>query len=177
MSETRSVVACAECRVHWYPDREPAQCSNAEHEHLRFEVHRHLSVVTLPSGAEVTAASFDALDSYSRDAPPDYGLYLDRCWQPPWAHDYLDWLDFAVPDDAAKVANVLRMLLDRARGGERVEIGCLGGHGRTGTALACLAVLSGLPSGEAVDWVRSNYCPEAVETADQEAFVLGFGGG
>jgi hypothetical protein len=35
----------------------------------------------------------------------------------------------------------LELLLDRARAGQRVEIGCYGGHGRTGTALACLAIL------------------------------------
>ena len=29
---------------------------------------------------------------------------------------------------------------------ERVEVACAGGHGRTGTALACLAVLDGIPA-------------------------------
>jgi hypothetical protein len=47
----------------------------------------------------------------------------------------------------------------------------LGGHGRTGTALACLAALSGEPSQEAVVWVRTNYCPKAVETPEQAVFV------
>ena len=54
---------------------------------------------------------------------------------------------------------------------DRVELGCLGGHGRTGTALACLAVLSGVPAPDATAWVRSAYCNEAVETPEQEAFV------
>jgi protein-tyrosine phosphatase len=67
-------------------------------------------------------------------------------------------------------------MLARARAGERVEIGCLGGHGRTGTAVACLAILSGHPPGEAVAWVRANYCVEAVETTEQEAFVVGLYG-
>lgn len=48
-----------------------------------------------------------------------------------------------------------------------------GGHGRTGTALACLARLDGVPAGDAVAWVREHYCRQAVETVDQEAFVLG----
>ena len=72
----------------------------------------------------------------------------------------------------------LRLLLtdvvERARHGERVEIGCIGGHGRTGTALACLAVLTGLPAGEAVGWVRRTYCDGAVETEEQRAFVERF---
>jgi protein-tyrosine phosphatase len=63
------------------------------------------------------------------------------------------------------------MVRDRARAGQRVEIGCLGGHGRTGTALACLAVLSGEPANQAVAWVRTNYCSNAIETPEQAAFV------
>ncbi|MBO0701496.1 MAG: hypothetical protein J2P38_01090 [Candidatus Dormibacteraeota bacterium] len=65
------------------------------------------------------------------------------------------------------------MALIRARAGQLVEIGCGGGHGRTGTALACLAVLSGLPRTQAVGWVRRAYCTEAIETPEQEAFVAG----
>jgi hypothetical protein len=176
MTETRLVVACAECQVHWYTDDEPAKCADPDHKHQRFEVHRHRSVVVLPDGTEVIAVSFDATDPYARDQPPDYGRYLDDHWQPPWTHDHLDWPDFGVPDDAAQVIAALRSVVDRARGGERVEVGCLGGHGRTGTALACLAMLTGHPAETAVAWVRANYCADAVETAEQETFVVGLDG-
>lgn len=172
MTETRSVVACAQCQVHWYMDHEPAKCDDPSHTHQRFQVHRHRTAVVLPDGTAVMAVSFDATDPYTRDQPPDYGLYLDRRWHPPWTHDHLDWLDFGVPDDSVQVVAALRTVLDRARAGERVEVGCLGGHGRTGTTLACLAVLTGHPPREAVAWVRANYCGEAVETPEQEAFVV-----
>jgi protein-tyrosine phosphatase len=173
MTETRLVVACAECQVHWYVGHEAPGCTDPDHRHQQFELHRHRSVVALPDGTEVTAVSFDATDPYARDRSPDYGLYLDHRWQPPWPHDHLDWPDFGVPDDSARVIAALRSLLELAHAGERVEIGCLGGHGRTGTALACLAILSGQPPGEAVAWVRANYCAEAIETADQQAFIVG----
>lgn len=114
------------------------------------------------------------MDPYARDRRPDYGLYLDQAWQPPWAHDHLDWPDFGVPADRDTMITRLRALLDRARAGEQVEIGCLGGHGRTGTALACLAVLTAHPAADAVTWIRSAYCMRAVETAEQEAYVAGF---
>lgn len=91
----------------------------------------------------------------------------------PWPHEHLEWPDFGVPDDRATVLAVLNSLLLRAHAGKGVELGCLGGHGRTGTALACLAVLAGKPADEAVAWVRQNYCIRAVETPEQEAFVLG----
>lgn len=137
------------------------------------EVHRHRDVVSLPDGTRVTAVSFDAIDPYARDEQPDYGLYLDHRWQPPWVHDHLDWPDFGVPGDPAVLLTALRLVLDRARTGEQVEVGCIGGHGRTGTALACLAVLTGQPASQAVAWVRANYCQGAVETAGQEAFING----
>ncbi len=57
-----------------------------------------------------------------------------------------------------------------------MEVGCLGGSGRTGTVLACMAVLAGVPPAQAVPWVRSAYRPEAVETAEQEAWVQWFAG-
>jgi protein-tyrosine phosphatase len=76
-----------------------------------------------------------------------------------------------VPADRTIVLSDLGSLLHRARQGQSVEIGCLGGHGRTGTALALLAVLAGHPSDDAVDWVRTHYCPKAVETDEQQAYV------
>ena len=170
MTEVRQVAACSECQVHWFLG-EPAKCAHPGHRHQLFEVHRHRSVVVLPDRTEVTAVSFDVADPYSRDEPPEFGLYLDRRWQPPWAHEHLDWPDFGVPGDADQVFAALGSLHNRARAGQLVELGCLGGHGRTGTALACLAVLSGSAPGKAVAWVRANYCSEAVETAAQEAFV------
>ena len=53
-------------------------------------------------------------------------------------------------------------------------MGCLGGSGRTGTVLACMAVLAGVPGDEAVAWVRGAYRAQAVETPEQEAWVLWF---
>jgi hypothetical protein len=174
MIETHTVVVCAESKAHWYQDCEPAKCSDESHEHQLFEVHRHRSLVALPNGARITAVSFDEADPYERAQPPDYGLYLDPRWQPPWDHDHLDWPDFDVPRDVSQVTAALRSLLGPAGGGQRVEMCCIGGHGRTGTALACLAILSGHPRQDAGAWVRANYCGDAVETAEQADFVTAF---
>jgi hypothetical protein len=175
MRQSLVVVACAECGVHWGLEKDEPRCSDPDHDHQRFDLHLHLSKVALPSGAEVIAASFDAEDPYTRDDPPDYGLYLDRRWDPPWPHDYVDWPDFGLPEDPVGLKMKLQAVLRRAQAGERVEIGCLGGHGRTGTALGCLAVWDGVPSTEAVAWVRQEYCVDAIETADQEAFLRAVG--
>ena len=54
---------------------------------------------------------------------------------------------------------------------ERVEIACDDGHGRKGTALACIAVLDGVPADKAVKFVREHYNTRAVETPWQRRYV------
>lgn len=81
-----------------------------------------------------------------------------------------------MPEDAESAARKIEAAFMRARRGELVEIGCLGGSGRTGTVLACMAVLAGVPPAEAVAWVRDAYKAEAVETVEQEDWVRWFAG-
>jgi hypothetical protein len=107
---------------------------------------------------------------------PSYGLYLGRSkgWQPEWPADWIDWPDFRTPRDRPLAAKLIRSAYDRARSGELVEVACGGGNGRTGTVLACMAVLAGHPAEDAVGWVRRNYRKHAVETPWQRRFVLWF---
>ena len=51
---------------------------------------------------------------------------------------------------------------------------CTGGRGRTGTALACLAIIDGLPPEQAVAFVRQHYDPHAVETPWQKRYAARF---
>ncbi|HZN14242.1 MAG TPA: protein-tyrosine phosphatase family protein [Acidimicrobiales bacterium] len=138
------------------------------------EPHVHRTLVRFADGTTVMGVRFLGDDPYVRADPPDFGLYLDERWAPPWPHEHFDWPDFGVPRDLAALRRTLTDLLDRARKGERVEVGCLGGHGRTGTALACLAVLTGTPASDALAWVRTNYCYKAVETDVQERLIATF---
>ncbi|MEU0693467.1 protein-tyrosine phosphatase family protein [Streptomyces niveus] len=106
---------------------------------------------------------------------PHFALYL-LGKEPPavdWAARWVRWPDFRLPADRARAAEALREALDRA-GDERVEIACGGGRGRTGTALACLAVLDGVPNSEAVAYVREHYSRHAVETPWQKRYVSRF---
>jgi protein-tyrosine phosphatase len=82
----------------------------------------------------------------------------------------VDWPDFGLPADPAAFLAALEDVMARARRVDVVELGCLGGHGRTGTALACLAALTGV-EGDPVEWVRSTYCENAVETDEQAEFA------
>jgi Protein-tyrosine phosphatase len=138
------------------------------------ERHVHRTRVVFEDGTTVTGVSFVGDDPYGRDVPPSFGLYLDERWSPPWPHAHVDWPDFSVPRDIEVARSALVQLVERARQGESVEVGCLGGHGRTGTALACIAVLTGTSATEAVTWIRANYCSQAVETGEQATFASNF---
>src|SRR3954447_25481883 len=116
-------------------------------------------LIELPSGAGVRGRRM--ADPAS---PADFALLLAGGPSSPWPHRRIRWPDFWVPIDAADALDALREAHRRARAGERVEVACRGGVGRTGTALAALAVLDGLTPAEAVHWVRSAYHRRAVET-------------
>jgi protein-tyrosine phosphatase len=96
--------------------------------------------------------------------------------QPPeveWESRWVRWPDFRLPADDREARDALVDVLARATS-ERVELACEGGRGRTGTALACLAVLDGIAPRDAVAFVRQNYHPKAVETFRQKRYVRSF---
>ncbi|WP_409057608.1 protein phosphatase [Streptomyces sp. SYP-A7185] len=130
-------------------------------------------VLRLPSGRLVRGRGLR--HPLPEGPAPDFALYL-LGKEPPavaWESRWLRWPDFRLPADRTATAAALREALDRAAA-ERVEIACAGGQGRTGTALACLAVLDGVPGAEAVAYVREHYAPRAVETPWQRGFVRRF---
>jgi hypothetical protein len=132
-------------------------------------------VLRLPSGRLVRGRGL--LDPLPPGPTPEFGLYLQgrdpgaMAWESRW----IRWPDFRLPADPEAFAQAARDLLERAST-ERVEIACSGGFGRTGTALACLAVLDGVPNDRAVAYVREHYSSRAVETPWQRRFVTRFAG-
>jgi len=124
-------------------------------------------VVTLPSGLRVRGRALSA-----RATPADFTLVLAAGPLPVWEHRRIRWPDFWIPLDRRDALDALAESLLRARAGQRVEAACHGGTGRTGTALAALAILDGLPPAEAVSWVRAGYRPRAVETPWQRRWLL-----
>lgn len=131
-------------------------------------------VVELPSGRLVRGRGLTS--SLPEGAAPELGVYLLGSPPPavPWDSRWIRWPDFRLPVDRDAAREALREAWERAAD-ERVEVACAGGRGRTGTALACLAVIDGVPADEAVSWVRDRYHPRAVETPWQRRFVMRFG--
>lgn len=125
--------------------------------------------VTLPDGTRIRASSIFERDE--DDPTRTFGLYMDERWEPAWPAEIIAWPDFGLPAEPEQAAAQIQRAFARAGAGETVEIGCLGGLGRTGTVLACMAVLAGIERHDAVPWVRRNYKADAVENADQEQWV------
>lgn len=108
--------------------------------------------------------------------PPDVAVYLlGRDPQiTDWPNRWVRWPDFRLPASTDEAVAALRDAHTRAAT-ERVEIACAGGRGRTGSALAVLAILSGVGPDAAVAWVREHYHPKAVETRAQRRWVVDVG--
>jgi protein-tyrosine phosphatase len=88
----------------------------------------------------------------------------------PWRSDWLEWPDFRLPRNREHAQAILRNAWGIAES-DRVEVACGGGRGRTGTALAVLAVIDGVEPDEAVAYVREHYDRHAVETPWQKRYV------
>ncbi|PXY31544.1 protein-tyrosine phosphatase family protein [Prauserella muralis] len=135
--------------------------------------------IELPDGTWVRGRGLRRPDP--GEPRPDFGLYLGaailhRRHEPSldWPHEWVHWPDGWVPSDWEAAADAIVRLRERARAGERVELACHGGVGRTGTALACLVTLAGLPPRDALRWARRNYHRHAAELPWQRAWVAWF---
>lgn len=130
-------------------------------------------VLRLPSGRLIRGRGLCL--HVAEGSAPNFGLYLSNAsparvaWQARWVR----WPDFRLPRDRRDAADALREAWLRAQD-ERVEVACSGGRGRTGTALACIAALDGVPTEQAVAFVREHYDARAVETPWQRRYVARF---
>ncbi|HEX6498834.1 MAG TPA: protein-tyrosine phosphatase family protein [Micromonosporaceae bacterium] len=130
-------------------------------------------VLRLPSGRLVRGRG---LGRPLPDGPtPDFAVYLFGRQPPPvaWEATWVRWPDMWLPRSGTDLRRALDEVWRRAPT-QRVELACWGGIGRTGTALACLAIIDGVPAKEAVGYVRAHYHERAVETLWQWWYVRRF---
>jgi hypothetical protein len=107
---------------------------------------------------------------------PDCGVFLDVGWRwiAPASADsrirIVKWPDFGViaPDELSGLTDSVIHALQSGP----VDIGCLGGHGRTGTLLATIiGRTESLDADDSIAAARARYCAHAVETPAQAALV------
>lgn len=127
-------------------------------------------IVEFPDGRLILGRGLRRPEPYGPQ--PQFGIYLLGREPAPfdWETRWIPWPDFRLPRDTQSALEILRDGYARAAS-QRVEIACGGGVGRTGTALAALAVIAGVPPDEAVTWVRSHYRTRAVETPWQRRWI------
>jgi hypothetical protein len=158
---------------------------------------RQAVLVTVPLTGAITLPDGTLVRGRGRREPlpdgplPNFGLYLGRppstrpgrrwrripAWEPDWPADWIDWPDFGTPRDDQRAATMITKAYRLARSGQRVEVACHGGTGRTGTVIACMAILAGHPAADAVSWTRRHYRRRAVETPAQRRWIRWFATG
>lgn len=128
--------------------------------------------VVFPDGTKIWASS-----SHHRtgtDEHPDFGIYMYDGWPNTVLSYKVNWRDYGLPYlPDSHVLAAADHGLQMAREGKIVEIGCMGGHGRTGTFMAIMLLRAGFDgtADEAIKWVHTNYCKEAIEGGDQEWYI------
>jgi protein-tyrosine phosphatase len=81
--------------------------------------------------------------------------------------------DGGAPATPAEMDEIVS-LVDGGRHDGNVVVACMGGVGRTGTVAACALVAVGIAAPVAIATVRRARHPTAVETAEQQAFVMSY---
>ena len=130
-------------------------------------------VLELPSGRTVRGrSSRRAAEGAAADLTLRLGAFrpTGTCDRTTW----IAWPDFGLPADRRAAALALLDAWAHSDG-ERVDVTCRGGRGRTGTALACIAVIDGMEAAAAIDLVRNKYHRGAIETPWQARYVASFG--
>jgi len=79
--------------------------------------------------------------------------------------------DMQAPDDPYQFRCLIDWLIMQLTSQKKVHVGCIGGHGRTGTVFSALVAVM-LGKEDAIDYVRKNYCAKAVESTSQISFLM-----
>lgn len=78
--------------------------------------------------------------------------------------------DMQAPVNPKSFDKLINWMVQQLEDGKRVHVGCIGGHGRTGTVIAAIVKVM-LGEEDAIMWVRKHYCKKAVESAAQINFL------
>lgn len=120
---------------------------------------------------------------------PDLGVYLSHLWGAEiitaagvliTPENYpvirVDWTDYK-SISVVNIGKLVDIIVSHLKDGKQVEIGCQGGHGRTGTLLSALIMkIEGLKADAAVLSLRDRYCKKAVENNEQLNSLRLYGG-
>jgi len=82
----------------------------------------------------------------------------------------MDWPDQGVPGDLP-AQFWLDLVAELQKGKQKMLAFCIGGHGRTGTAIAALMMACDYTYADAKKFIHKNYCKSAIESTKQEDYL------
>lgn len=91
----------------------------------------------------------------------------------PWvdgAEIFMHVQDRSVPKSVGDFQKLIDFTIENLEKGKKIHVGCIGGHGRTGTFFAAL-VAQFMGVEDSITYVRDNYCKKAVESDEQVAWL------
>ena len=114
-----------------------------------------------------------------------YDIYIGLCstmklkhQKYPWEDSYDPIIEFqfnitdgCAPGKPAEFRKMIEWVAEQLDDGKKVHVGCIGGHGRTGTFLAALVSLYEDLTDDPIAYVRKEHCAKAVESESQLKFL------
>lgn len=161
-----TIVSSDDMRVEFYPVQQ------REVESIRGKVHMWISC---------NGDQRQALPLFIGSSGNGAALGLEKILSPTQVRPaclWLNWKDRGIPDTVNALAFWPAMVKGMFKEAEtrsgtlRVAVSCIGSHGRTGTFLACILGVMGVAGEEAMKAVRAGHCNEAIETKEQEQYII-----
>jgi len=135
--------------------------------------------IKISNGEVLGAARAHPQKGYDIYIGLDYGMQFQTKnwpWQKNGGTGPVEFLfpipDMSVPKDVKNFKKMIVWMLGQLDDGKRIQVGCIGGHGRTGLVLAALVQVAGIAPRKAIQWVRKHHCKKAVESESQVKFLV-----
>jgi hypothetical protein len=123
----------------------------------------------------LASSLFGQQSDHHTHVTPDYGFYLDSGWagvKIPYPSELIKWPDGGIIE-LDEFASLIERIDKKVKLKQVVDIGCIEGHGRTGTVLAGLVMkVEQADAINAIREIRTRYCSGAVETPSQKKLLL-----
>lgn len=115
-----------------------------------------------------------------------YDIYIGFCYTMKFKHQKYPWqlngkdpviefqyniTDGCAPGKPKEFKKMIQWVIEQLDAGKRIHVGCIGGHGRTGTFLAALVARMKIDP-DPIAWVRKHHCQKAVESESQVKFLV-----
>jgi hypothetical protein len=149
--------------------------SHADNFKRCWEDHKPLKIL---NGVVLGAACGHPQKGYDIYIGLDYGMkYQNRNY--PWepgAGTVVEFLysisDMCAPKSPKDFKAMIKWMAEQLEAGKKIQVGCIGGHGRTGLVLAALVAYTKVAPKNAIQYVRKHHCKKAVESASQIKFLM-----